>query len=134
MKKIDKKLEKKKRVAALKEARLKSGPTPPASVNTYRTNNKLTYSKSGHTFLPTEDIKGAPQAVNNLEVCKPVVAKSLNEYSGKKLNNRNLPSNVPAVNGEKAPQLVHKTLFKPKADYIPVIDKGGGKKRSGKTK
>ncbi len=119
--------EKAERVKQLEAKEKKSGPSVPAQVNVYHSNQKLVVAKS------TNHLDLSKPEVNNLEVNHPIVSKpsALNELVS------DLPieiqPNTPVVNGEVRADLVVDAGSTPES-WHPVIttDVSSKKKSKGK--
>ena len=116
------------RVREQQTKELHDGPNQPPKVNNFKTNNKSIVGKSLNVYTPIDekqtDGEKAPH-INNFEVNKPVVAKSLNEQPAQTIKKRDVQDVIPAVNGKAAPQLVHKPALKNRRqDFFPVVEQG----------
>lgn len=127
-------LEKFEKVKEQQEKEKEEGGATPPNVNNYLTINQTTVSKSGHIDVTVERDSEAPAEINNFEVNKPQVAKSLNEYPAPTIKKRDIEELVPTVNGKVSPNLVHKPAQDTGQEFYPVIDKNPTKKRATRKK
>lgn len=115
--------EKAERVKQLEAKEKKNGPSEPAHVNVFKSNQKLVVAKStNHLDLH------ATKEVNNFDVNQPVVSKPsalLESTDGEAVQ---IAPNTPVVNGEVRADLVTAPGEVPK-DWFPVLGETAPKKK-----